>query len=106
MAGYIHPVGPKSVDTSSKFYRPDQRCAYHSNNVRHDTENCINLKHKIQYIIDQEVVSLQKSSPNVNTNPFSNHGGININMIETDDDWCMRKAIVPIVHDDLERAVS
>ena len=27
-------------------------------------------------------------------------------MIERDDDWCMRKAIVPIVHDDLERAFS
>ncbi|KAK4730384.1 hypothetical protein R3W88_023372 [Solanum pinnatisectum] len=57
-AGYIHPMGPKPVDTSSKFYRPDQRCAYHSNNVGHDTEDCTNLKHKIQDLIDQKVVSL------------------------------------------------
>ncbi|KAK4718475.1 hypothetical protein R3W88_016813 [Solanum pinnatisectum] len=46
-AGYIHPVGPKPVNTKSKFYRPDQRCAYHSNNIGDDTEDCINLKHKI-----------------------------------------------------------
>ncbi|XP_049403577.1 uncharacterized protein LOC125867192 [Solanum stenotomum] len=54
-AGYIHPVGPKPIDTSSKFYRPDQRCVYHSNSVGHDTEDCINLKHKIQDLIDQNV---------------------------------------------------
>ncbi|KAK4721901.1 hypothetical protein R3W88_012134 [Solanum pinnatisectum] len=57
-AGYIHPVGPKPVDTNSKFYRPDQRCAYHSNNVGHDTEDCINLKHEIQDLIDQKVAAL------------------------------------------------
>ena len=84
--GYIHPVGPKPVDVNSKFYRPDQRCAYHSNSVGHDTEDCINLKHKIQDLIDQEVVSLQPAVPNVNTNPLPNHGGENTNMIETDKD--------------------
>ena len=86
MVGYIHPVGPKPVDTSSKFYRPDQKCAYHSNNVGHDIEDCINLKHKIQDLIDQNVVSLQTVAPNVNSNPLPNHGGVTINMIETDDD--------------------
>ncbi|KAK4718414.1 hypothetical protein R3W88_016752 [Solanum pinnatisectum] len=105
-AGYIHPVGPKPVDTSSRFYRPDQRCAYHSNSVGHDTEDCINLKHKIQDLIDQKVVSLQTVAPNVNSNPLPNHGGVTINMIETDDDWCVTKAIVPIAPDNLERAVA
>ncbi|KAK4733993.1 hypothetical protein R3W88_008254 [Solanum pinnatisectum] len=90
-AGYIHPVGPKPVDTSSKFYRPDQRCAYHSNNVGHDTEDCINLKHKIEDLIDQKVVSLQTVEPNVNSNPLPNHGGVNSN---------------PIALDNLERAVA
>ncbi|KAK4726780.1 hypothetical protein R3W88_031697 [Solanum pinnatisectum] len=105
-AGYIHPVGPKPVDTNSKFYRPDQRCAYHSNNVGHDTEDCINLKHKIQDLIDQKVVSLQTVEPNVNSNPLPNHGGVSINMIETDDDGFVTKAIVPIAPDNLERAMA
>ncbi|KAK4728995.1 hypothetical protein R3W88_021983 [Solanum pinnatisectum] len=105
-AGYIHPVGPKPVDTSSRFYRPDQRCAYHSNSVGHDTEDCINLKHKIQDLIDQKVVSSAYDSPNVNSNPLPNHGGVTINMIETDDYWCVTKAIVPIAPDNLERAVA
>ncbi|TMX02855.1 hypothetical protein EJD97_019501 [Solanum chilense] len=86
-------VRPKLVDTSKKFYRPDQRCVNHSNSVGHDTEECINVEHKIQDLIDQEVVSLQVVAPNVNTNPFPYHGGVNFNMIETDDDWCVTKAL-------------
>ncbi|XP_027772414.1 uncharacterized protein LOC114076918 [Solanum pennellii] len=105
-AGYIHPVGPKPVDVNSRFYRPEQRCAYHSNSVGHDTEDCINLKHKIQDLIDQEVVSLQPAAPNVNTNPLPNHGGGNTNMIETDEDEREAKRITPVVQEDLERAVA
>ena len=97
-------MGRKLVDTSSKFYRPDQRCAYHSNSVGHDTEDCINLKHKIQDLIDQNVVSLQTVAPNVNSNPLPNHGGVTINIIETDA-WCVTKAIVLIAPDELQRAV-
>uniref|UniRef100_M1B273 Gag/pol polyprotein n=1 Tax=Solanum tuberosum TaxID=4113 RepID=M1B273_SOLTU len=104
--GYIHPVGPKPVDTSSRFYRPDQRCACHSNSVGHDTEDCVNLKHKIQDLIDQNVVSLQTVAPNVNSNPLPNHGGATINMIETYDDWCVTKAIVSIAPDELESVVA
>nr|QVT92263.1 reverse transcriptase [Solanum chacoense] len=74
--------------------------------VGHDTEDCINLKHKIQDLIDQNVVSLQTVAPNVNSNPLPNHGGATINMIETDDDWCVAKTIVSIAPDELERAVA
>ena len=99
-------MGPKPADVNSRFYRPEQRCAYHSNSVGHDTEDCINLKHKIQDLIDQEVVSLQPAAPNVNTNPLPNHGGGNINMIETDEDEREAKRITPVVQEDLERAVA
>ncbi|XP_069149209.1 uncharacterized protein [Solanum lycopersicum] len=105
-AGYIHPVGPKPMDVNSRFYRLEQSCAYHSNSVGHDTEDCINLKHKIQDLIDQEVVSLQPAAPNVNTNPLPNHGGGNINMIETDEDEREAKRITPVVQEDLESAFA
>ncbi|XP_015057549.1 uncharacterized protein LOC107003791 [Solanum pennellii] len=105
-ARYIHPMGPKPVDVNSRFYKPKQRCAYHSNSVGHDTEDCIDLKHKIQDLIDQEVVSLQPAAPNVNTNPLPNHGGGNINMIETDEDGCETKRITPVAQEDLEKAVA
>ncbi|KAK4722115.1 hypothetical protein R3W88_012348 [Solanum pinnatisectum] len=74
-------IRPKPVDTSSKFYRVDQRCEYHSNSVGHDTEDCVNLKHKIQDLIDQRVVTLQTTTPSVNNNPMSNYGGVTINMM-------------------------
>ena len=70
------------MDINSKFYRLDQRCAYHSNSVGHDTEDCINLKYKIQYLIDQDVVSLKPATPNVNNNPMPNHRDGNVSMIE------------------------
>ena len=100
------PVGPKPVDVNSRFYKPEQRCAYHSNSVGHDTEYCINLKHKIQDLIDQEVVSLQPVAPNVNTNPLPNHRGGNINMIETDEDERETKRITFVEQEDLEKAVA
>ena len=57
-------------------------------------------------MIDKEIVSLQPATPNVNTNPFPNHGGGNVNMIETDNEWCRMKMITPIVLNDLEKGVA
>ena len=57
-------------------------------------------------MIDQEVVSLSPAAKNVNTNTLPSHGGNNVNMIETDEDWCGTKMITPIVYDDLERAFA
>lgn len=52
VACFIHLVGPKKVDTSSRFYIPHQMCAYYSQNIGRDTEDYINLKHKIKDLID------------------------------------------------------
>ena len=93
------------MDTSSNLYRLDQRCAYHSNIVEHDIEDYINLKHKIQDLIVKKMVSLQ-TAPQCQHQSFADHGGININMIETDDEWCMTKVITPIIHDELEKVIS
>ncbi|XP_069145685.1 uncharacterized protein [Solanum lycopersicum] len=104
-AGYIHPVGPKPVDVNSRFYRPKQRCAYHSNTVGHDTEDCINLKNKIQDLIDQEGLSSACGAKRQHES-VPNHGGGNINMIETDEDEPETKRITPVVQEDLEKAVA
>ncbi|KAK4713326.1 hypothetical protein R3W88_019233 [Solanum pinnatisectum] len=61
------------VNTSAEWYDPNKRCAYHSGVVGHDTEKCITLKHKIQDLIDNEVVKLAHALANVNTNPLPNH---------------------------------
>ncbi|XP_055806992.1 uncharacterized protein LOC129875775 [Solanum dulcamara] len=99
-AGIIHPIAPKSADTSSRFFRADQICAYHSNSVGHDTETCVNLRHKIQDLIDREVVTLQTATPNINNNPLPNHEGVNINVIEVGKDW---NADSPVKSDNLKK---
>ncbi|XP_049388071.1 uncharacterized protein LOC125852375 [Solanum stenotomum] len=72
-AGILHPVEAKTVNTAAEWYDPNKRCAYHSGVVGHDTEKCITLKHKIQDLIDNEVVKLAQAPPNVNTNPLPKH---------------------------------
>ncbi|XP_049385670.1 uncharacterized protein LOC125849743 [Solanum stenotomum] len=86
-AGLIQPVDARVINPTTKFFRANQRCAYHSRGAGHDTEGRINLKHKIQDLIDNRVITLQAPAPNVNLNPLSNHGGATINMIERDEDW-------------------
>ena len=47
-------IGPHpNPKTSSPNYNPDARCAYHSDNPGHDTNNCWALKYKIQDQIDE-----------------------------------------------------
>ena len=72
-AGIFHPVEAKTVNTSAEWYDPSKRCAYHSGVVGHDTEKCITLQHKIQDLIDNEVVIVAQAPSNVNTNPLPKH---------------------------------
>ena len=47
-------IGPHlNPKTSSPNYNPDARCAYHSNSPGHDTDDCWQLKYKIQNLIDE-----------------------------------------------------
>lgn len=79
-------------------------CGYHSSNIGHYTKYCINLKNKIHDQKNQELVSLQTVVPNVNTNPLSNHGGVN--MIDKDYYECVANVTTPIVYDYIEKVVA
>ncbi|XP_015075572.1 uncharacterized protein LOC107019693 [Solanum pennellii] len=105
---YPRTQAPRPNTRKYQQVPPPQQSGYDPSrpSVGHDTEDCINLKHNIQDLIDQEVVSLQPAVPNVNTNPLSNHGGGNINMIEMDEDGCGTKRITLVAQEDLERAVA
>lgn len=86
-AGLIQPIPSKAMDVNSRFFRSDQTCAYHSNSVRYDTEDYLNLKHRIQDLIDRDVVVLRTVTPNVNKNPLPDHGGNVAGMTEREEDW-------------------
>src|SRR4051812_28886255 len=68
---------PKNPNTSAPSYKPNARCAYHSNSPGHDTENCWPLKNKIQDMIDAGEIEFDSpATPNVITAPMPNHNKI------------------------------
>ena len=68
-------IGPHpNPKTSSPKYNPDARCAYHSGNPGHDTNDCWALKYKIQNMIDAKEIEFGPlETPNVITAPMPNH---------------------------------
>ncbi|XP_058741110.1 uncharacterized protein LOC131613458 [Vicia villosa] len=73
-AKLLAPVAPPNINTSSPRYDPNARCAYHSDCVGHDTNNCWTLKHKIQDMIDAGEIEFDPSeTPNVITAPMPKH---------------------------------
>ena len=44
---------PRNPNTSAPSYHPNERCAYHSNSLGHDTDNCWTFKNKIEDLIDE-----------------------------------------------------
>ena len=51
---------PQNPNTSSSHHNPNVRCAYHSNNPGHDSDNYLALKNKIQDLIDEGIVEFMQ----------------------------------------------
>ena len=51
---------PQKPNTSSPYYKHNERCMYHSNSRGHDTDHCWALKNKIYDLIDGEMLELAK----------------------------------------------
>ena len=47
---------PRNPNTASPAYDPNKRCAYHSASPGHDTNECWELRNKIQHLIDEGTV--------------------------------------------------
>ena len=63
------------MNTTSPHYHPNAKCAYHSDSVGHDTNDCWALKHKIQDLIDVKEVEFDApEKPNVISAPMPKHG--------------------------------
>ena len=57
----LYPIEGRPANPLGKFYRADHRCAYHSGAVGHDTENCSTLKHKIQNMINNNLINIEEN---------------------------------------------
>src|SRR3954463_6110525 len=65
---------PVKPNTSAPSYKPNARCAYHSNSPGHDTNDCWPLKNKIQDMIDAgEIEFPHPQTPIVIPAPRHNH---------------------------------
>ena len=47
---------PKNPNTAAPLYNPNSRCAYHSESLGHDTNNCWALKNKVQDLIEAKEI--------------------------------------------------
>ena len=60
--GKLYPIEGRPANPLGKFYRADHRCSYHSGAVGHDTENCSTLKHKIQNMINNNLININETT--------------------------------------------
>ncbi|XP_060216709.1 uncharacterized protein LOC132644150 [Lycium barbarum] len=104
--GLIQKVPQKPAQLGNRFYKADQTCAYHSGGYGHSTKDCINLKHKIQDLIDKRKIILETVTPNVNTNSLPNHGNNRVHMIERNKDWEACRVLVLKAVESLEQIVA
>ena len=73
---------PKNPNTTSPYYHPNARCAYHSESPDHDTNNCWALKNKVQDLLEAKEIEFDApENPNVISVPMPKHGH-NANAIE------------------------
>ena len=64
----------KNPNTTSPRYNPNGRCAYHSESLRHDINDCWALKNKVQDLIEAKEIEFDPpKTPNVITAPMPKH---------------------------------
>ena len=70
---------PKNPNTTSPHYHPNARCAYHSESSGHDTNNYLDLKNKVQDLLEAKEIKFDAPGIlNAITAPMPKHGhGVN-----------------------------
>ena len=99
--------GTKNSNTTSPFYHANAKCAYHSDSLGHDTNNCWALRNNIQDLIDAKEVEFDApEKPNVISAPMPKHGhnahAIEANLFVADVDDLM--TLLPIIKMNLLKA--
>src|SRR4051812_9012314 len=68
---------PRNPNISSHQYNPNARCAYHSDSIGHDTNDCWLLKNKIQDLIDDKIIDFNSPEEPHMANTGNNRKGHN-----------------------------
>ncbi|MCE3216491.1 hypothetical protein HAX54_006683 [Datura stramonium] len=64
--------------------------------VGHDTEDFYGLKNRVEALTKEGSIQLTGARPNVNNKPLPNNRNADVNMITTEDNWNLKRAIIPI----------
>ena len=75
---------PKNPNTASPRYNPNAQCAYHSDSLGHNKNDCWALKNKVQDLLEAKEVKFDAPEiPNVITTLIPKHG-CDVNAVEDD----------------------
>uniref|UniRef100_A0A2N9F3J1 RNase H type-1 domain-containing protein n=1 Tax=Fagus sylvatica TaxID=28930 RepID=A0A2N9F3J1_FAGSY len=81
----ISPVVSRPYDgPQRRDFNPNSTCDFHFGEVGHTVENCNQLKHRVQDLIDHGVLKFE-GLPNITTNPLPNHPEGGVNMVEIEE---------------------
>ncbi|KAF5932938.1 hypothetical protein HYC85_029109 [Camellia sinensis] len=86
--GYLSPLDPRPLpEPLLAKHDPTKHCAFHQQ-PRHDIDRCFHLRHEIQDLIDNKVITPpQPPKPNVTANPLLPHDRVppppHLNLIHT-----------------------
>lgn len=71
----VLPPYPSCFDSNSI-------CDFHARAPGNSTEECKELKNRVQDLIDSKVISFTPQGPNINNNHIPGHAGPSINVME------------------------
>jgi hypothetical protein len=81
----ISPIVPRPYNgPQRRDFDQNLTCDFHFREVGHAVENCQQLKHRVQDLIDHGILKFE-GLPNITTNPLPNHPKGNVNMIEIEE---------------------
>uniref|UniRef100_A0A2N9I5K6 Uncharacterized protein n=1 Tax=Fagus sylvatica TaxID=28930 RepID=A0A2N9I5K6_FAGSY len=81
----ISPIVPKPYSgPQRRDFNPNSACDFHFGEVGHTVENCGQLRHRVQDLIDHGVLKFE-GLPNITTNPLPKHPEGGVNMVEIEE---------------------
>uniref|UniRef100_A0A2N9EQE2 Uncharacterized protein n=1 Tax=Fagus sylvatica TaxID=28930 RepID=A0A2N9EQE2_FAGSY len=83
--GLISPIVPRPYGgPQRRDFNPNSACDFHFGEVGHTVENCGQLRHRVQDLIDHGVLKFE-GLPNITTNPLPKHPEGGVNMVEIEE---------------------
>uniref|UniRef100_A0A2N9GKY7 Integrase catalytic domain-containing protein n=1 Tax=Fagus sylvatica TaxID=28930 RepID=A0A2N9GKY7_FAGSY len=90
----ISPIVPKPYNgPQRRDFNPNSACDFHFGEVGHTVENCGQLRHRVQDLIDHGVLKFE-GLPNITTNPLPKHPEGGVNMVEWGEKKYHQKEVV------------